>query len=296
MNIVHGYGETAGDALVRHPGVPIITFTGSRATGVAVTKAAADNLKHVHLELGGKNAIIVLDDADVDLAVEGDRLVGVRNVGPALHRRVARDRAREDLRRAAVEARRRAPSAASRPGLGRRHRRRPCDQPGRDREDPLVHEDRQRRGRAPAHRRRGRDRGRPRQGLLLPPDDLRRRRRADAHRAGGDLRADDRADQGARLRRGDPRLERNQVRALVVDLHARREQGVPRDARPRRRHHVHQRRHDRRRGAPSVRRDEGHGQRAPRGGAGCARRLHRMEVDLRRLLRASFSARRSTTR
>jgi acyl-CoA reductase-like NAD-dependent aldehyde dehydrogenase len=71
VNIVHGYGETAGDALVRHPGVPIITFTGSRTTGVAVTKAAAENLKHVHLELGGKNAIIVLDDADVDLAVEG---------------------------------------------------------------------------------------------------------------------------------------------------------------------------------------------------------------------------------
>jgi acyl-CoA reductase-like NAD-dependent aldehyde dehydrogenase len=70
VNIVHGYGETAGDALVRHPDVPIITFTGSRATGVAVTKAAADGLKHVHLELGGKNAIIVLDDADVDLAVE----------------------------------------------------------------------------------------------------------------------------------------------------------------------------------------------------------------------------------
>jgi aldehyde dehydrogenase (NAD+) len=71
VNIVHGYGETAGDALVRHPDVPIITFTGSRATGVAVTKAAADRLKHVHLELGGKNAIIVLDDADLDLAVEG---------------------------------------------------------------------------------------------------------------------------------------------------------------------------------------------------------------------------------
>jgi acyl-CoA reductase-like NAD-dependent aldehyde dehydrogenase len=51
--------------------VPVITFTGSRETGVAVTKAAADFLKHVHLELGGKNAIIVLDDADLDLAVEG---------------------------------------------------------------------------------------------------------------------------------------------------------------------------------------------------------------------------------
>jgi alpha-ketoglutaric semialdehyde dehydrogenase len=71
VNIVHGYGEEAGDALVRHPDVPVITFTGSRETGIAVTKAAADRLKHVHLELGGKNAIIVMDDADVDLAVEG---------------------------------------------------------------------------------------------------------------------------------------------------------------------------------------------------------------------------------
>jgi aldehyde dehydrogenase (NAD+) len=71
VTIVHGYGETAGEALVRHPDVPVITFTGSRETGVAVTKAAVDHLKHVHLELGGKNAIIVLEDADLDLAVEG---------------------------------------------------------------------------------------------------------------------------------------------------------------------------------------------------------------------------------
>jgi aldehyde dehydrogenase (NAD+) len=71
VTIVHGYGEEAGDALVRHPDVPVITFTGSRETGIAVTKAAADQLKHVHLELGGKNGIVVLEDADVDLAVEG---------------------------------------------------------------------------------------------------------------------------------------------------------------------------------------------------------------------------------
>jgi len=71
VNVVHGGGGEVGDALVRHPDVPVITLTGSRETGVAVLKNAADGLKHVHLELGGKNAVIVLDDADVDLAVEG---------------------------------------------------------------------------------------------------------------------------------------------------------------------------------------------------------------------------------
>jgi aldehyde dehydrogenase (NAD+) len=71
VNVVHGGGGAVGDRLVRHPDVPVITLTGSRDTGVAVLKAAADNLKHVHLELGGKNAIVVLDDADLDLAAEG---------------------------------------------------------------------------------------------------------------------------------------------------------------------------------------------------------------------------------
>jgi alpha-ketoglutaric semialdehyde dehydrogenase len=71
VNIVHGGGGAVGDRLVRHPDVPVITITGSRETGVEVMRNAADGLKHVHLELGGKNAIIVLDDADLDLAVDG---------------------------------------------------------------------------------------------------------------------------------------------------------------------------------------------------------------------------------
>src|SRR5579875_2757811 len=71
VNLVHGGGGTVGDRLVRHPDVRVITLTGSRETGVAVLKAAADTLTHVHLELGGKNAIIVLDDADLELAVDG---------------------------------------------------------------------------------------------------------------------------------------------------------------------------------------------------------------------------------
>src|SRR5438309_2754824 len=71
VNVAHGGGGAVGDRLVRHPDVPVITITGSRETGVAVMRNAADHLKHVHVELGGKNAIIVLDDADLELAVDG---------------------------------------------------------------------------------------------------------------------------------------------------------------------------------------------------------------------------------
>ena len=71
LNIVHGGGETVGERLVKHPDVPLISLTGSREVGVRTMENGAPLLKHVHLELGGKNAIIVMDDADIDLAVEG---------------------------------------------------------------------------------------------------------------------------------------------------------------------------------------------------------------------------------
>jgi aldehyde dehydrogenase (NAD+) len=71
VNIVHGGGGAVGDGLVRHPHVPVITLTGSRETGVSVMRNAAEGLKRIHLELGGKNAIIVMEDADLELAVDG---------------------------------------------------------------------------------------------------------------------------------------------------------------------------------------------------------------------------------
>src|SRR6188472_1551242 len=73
VNIVHGGGGAVGERLVRHPDVRVISLTGSRETGVKVLEAAAEGLKHVHLELGGKNAVIVMDDADLDLAADGIR-------------------------------------------------------------------------------------------------------------------------------------------------------------------------------------------------------------------------------
>jgi aldehyde dehydrogenase (NAD+) len=71
LNVVHGAGEVVGEHLVKHPDVPLISFTGSREVGALVQQHAAPQLKNVHLELGGKNAIVVMDDADLDLAVDG---------------------------------------------------------------------------------------------------------------------------------------------------------------------------------------------------------------------------------
>ncbi len=71
MNLVTGYGVPAGAALVEHPQVKLISFTGSNEVGKTIAVRCAELGKRVSLELGGKNAIIVLDDADVELAVEG---------------------------------------------------------------------------------------------------------------------------------------------------------------------------------------------------------------------------------
>ena len=69
INVVSGFGEDAGDALVRHPDVNKINFTGSTAVGQGILRSAADNLKKVTLELGGKSPTIIFDDADLSLAI-----------------------------------------------------------------------------------------------------------------------------------------------------------------------------------------------------------------------------------
>ena len=71
LNVVPGFGETAGAALVRHPGVDAISFTGSTEVGRTVMREAAGTLKKVSLELGGKSPNIVFADADLRVAVKG---------------------------------------------------------------------------------------------------------------------------------------------------------------------------------------------------------------------------------
>mmetsp|Transcript_11267 Transcript_11267/g.21432 ORF Transcript_11267/g.21432 Transcript_11267/m.21432 type:complete len:492 (-) Transcript_11267:51-1526(-) len=70
FNIVHGFGATAGAALVGHPDVKLVSFTGGTATGKLVGSLAAQTFKKVSLELGGKNASVVFSDCDFDLAVK----------------------------------------------------------------------------------------------------------------------------------------------------------------------------------------------------------------------------------
>lgn len=71
VQLVHGYGAEVGSAIVEHPGVPVISFTGSTATGSAIGEICGRMHKRLSLEMGGKNAQIVLADADMELAIDG---------------------------------------------------------------------------------------------------------------------------------------------------------------------------------------------------------------------------------
>ena len=253
-------------------------------------------LKHVHLELGGKNAIIVLDDADLDLAVDG---ILWSAFGTSGQRCTAASRVIVAARASTTSSQKRLVERAEKlrlgPGLGGRHRHRPRDQP------------------APRSRRSTRT---PRSA----------RTRARSSLTGGEVATDGDLGKGFFYRPTifgdvDPQMRIAQeeifgpTTALIpvrdFDEAIRVSNGIKyglsssiftRDVNKAFRamrdleagHHVRQRRHDRRRGAPPVRRHEGHRQRPPRGGPGRARRVHRVEVDLRRLLRASSSAPRST--
>ena len=83
MNIVPGYGNLAGQYLAEHPGVDKIAFTGSTAVGRKIVQASAGNLKRVQLELGGKGANIVFDDANLLAAVNGSAFAIFHNQGQA---------------------------------------------------------------------------------------------------------------------------------------------------------------------------------------------------------------------
>src|SRR4051812_13265116 len=81
FNVVTGDGATTGDAIVRHPRVRMVCLTGDVGTGRKVATGATENLKRVHLELGGKAPVIVFDDADLDKLAETLRVASYYNAG-----------------------------------------------------------------------------------------------------------------------------------------------------------------------------------------------------------------------
>ena len=110
FNIVHGIGESAGAALVVHPGVPLISFTGETVTGETIMRSAASSLKGLSMELGGKSPCVIFADADLDLATDsalfgvfslngerctaGSRILAERSVYDSLVSRLAERAAR----------------------------------------------------------------------------------------------------------------------------------------------------------------------------------------------------------
>jgi 1-pyrroline dehydrogenase len=81
LNVITGHGDPVGAALVRHPAVRMVSLTGSVRTGKAIAASASANVTRVHLELGGKAPVVVLDDADVDAVVAGVRVGAFFNAG-----------------------------------------------------------------------------------------------------------------------------------------------------------------------------------------------------------------------
>jgi 1-pyrroline dehydrogenase len=81
LNVVTGPGDTVGQRLVSHPDVDMVSLTGDTATGMKIAAAAAQSVKRLHLELGGKAPVLVYDDADLDALAEAVKLAGFFNSG-----------------------------------------------------------------------------------------------------------------------------------------------------------------------------------------------------------------------
>jgi aldehyde dehydrogenase (NAD+) len=98
FNLVTGYGPVVGEAIAAHPGVDMVSFTGSTRAGRRVTELGAQTIKRVHLELGGKSASVVLDDADFEKAVAGSVRNCFMNSGQtcSAHTRLLVPKARRD--------------------------------------------------------------------------------------------------------------------------------------------------------------------------------------------------------
>ena len=280
VNLVHGAAE-AGAAIAEHPSIDAISFTGSSETGAKIGETCGRMLKRYLAEMGGKNPIIALEDADLDLVVEGVLWGAFGTTGQrctATSRLIVHESIHDE-----VVERLKARAGALRLGYGNDDATEMGPVINAKSIDKIAsyiaigkQEGATRRARRPPRRRPG-----PEGRLLLAADHLHEREGRDAHRAGRDLRPRAERRQGVVVRGGRGGRQRRQVRPLLVHLHQRRARVLPRDARPGGGHHLHQRPHHRRRGAHAVWRRQGHRQRPPRGRLGGFRLLYRDKNGIR---------------
>ena len=261
LNLILGSGSAVGNAILDHDAVRAVSFTGSNEVGAGIYARGAARMIRVQAEMGGKNPVVVLPDADLDLAVESTATGAFGSTGQrcTATSRVIVDEQIADafVERLAARARKvrvgngleGAEMGPGRRSVAARHR-------------PALHGRGQGRGRAARDRRAAPDRRRPRPRLLRRAHGLRRRHDVDADRAGGGLRPARRRDPHPRLRRGRRGRERGSLRPVGLDLHERQRQRVPLRRPHRGGHRPHQQRHARRRGAAPLRRHQGHGRRA----------------------------------
>ena len=259
INIVTGFGAEVGTPIAEHPEVRAVSLTGSSAVGRIVGGIAAQSFKHCSLELGGKNPMIVLDDANLDLAVEGALWGAFGTTGQrctATSRIIVQKGVHREFVDRLVE---RAKKLKVGNGLDETVQMGPAINAEATRDRPPLCRNRQERRRQADVRRQSSGSRRVPAWLVHGTDGLHRCRSQDAHRAGGNLRP---GGFGYSLRRHGRRgrnRERDRVRPVVRDLHQRCEQGVHRHARSVCRNHVHQCSDDRRRSPSPVRRHQGYG-------------------------------------
>ena len=187
--MIHGRGEEVGAALVRHKDVQLVSFTGSAAVGREIASACGQNLKRVSLELGGKNAQIVMEDADLDLAIEGALWGAFGTTGQrctATSRLIVHRDVAKKVTDALVE---RAQKIKIGDGLDESVEMGPLiNQTAREKVMRYIEIGSPRR-RAATHRRGNLRFRRLRQWLLFPTDDFRSGEAPYAYRAGRDFRA-----------------------------------------------------------------------------------------------------------
>ena len=147
FNVVQGTGETVGAALVEHPQVDSIFFTGSVATGMAIQAAAAKHVKRVGLELGGKSPLIIFPDADLEAGGRHGDGWRVGRVWPVLHVRDARHGPQQGSRRTRERGRRKLERPQDRRRVRSRRADRPADHRAAARARPRLCLDRPRRRR-----------------------------------------------------------------------------------------------------------------------------------------------------